>query len=161
SYGNVQLETDIPQSDEQGWGAYQPFLDGTRVYITKPDGTREGYTFEPQVAQTFFSLSYYVPIFVPDPGVTDTLSVPDELLLKDALTGQYYIVDSFLETYNPADPVFGNTYTLKQFNGTSETFNATTGQLMQAASRQGNTLNFTDHGITSSTDKTVLIQRDQ
>ena len=58
---------------------YTPLEGGNRVVVTLPDGTEEGFTFEPQPVYNGgdFALfvEYYLPYFVPDPGVTDTLTV--------------------------------------------------------------------------------------
>src|SRR5262249_32452722 len=52
------------------------FVQGTRVYVKRPDGKVDGYTFTPVPAAEFFGivLSWY-PAFTPDPGVTNILQV--------------------------------------------------------------------------------------
>lgn len=47
---------------------YVPFRDGTRVVVTLPDGTQEGFTFYGQPEGTFF-IEDYRPRFVADGGV--------------------------------------------------------------------------------------------
>ena len=63
---------------------YTPLEGGNRVVVTLPDGTEEGFTFEPQPVYAGGGIlpivEYYQPYFVPDSGVTDTLTVePVEL----------------------------------------------------------------------------------
>ena len=94
------------------FGDTPPFTDNTRVVVTMPDGTEEGFTFEPQAVTDPYGLvvEYYTPYFQPDPGVTDTLTVPS-VDLEYAL-GEYIGGDG--TEYNPANPEFGGTYTLTQ-----------------------------------------------
>ena len=64
-------------SDEEDL-IYNPFQDGTRVFVTLPGGRREGFTFHvtpaPGLLGGFLGILY--PSFTPDAGVTDQLSVP-------------------------------------------------------------------------------------
>jgi len=129
-----------------------------------PDGSRQGFTFQPyQEAQDLGILTglitYYHPYFIPDPGNTYTLSVPDALLTKD---GNEYdsIEDSGLDSYNPQDPTYGNTYTLTDPQGLKYTINATTGMLETESDRHNNTLTFTANGIFSNRGPEVTFQRD-
>jgi len=63
----------------------EPFTRRTRVYVTRPDGRRVGFTFRPLKPSPF---PIWLPGFSPDPGVTDTLSV-EPTDLDDAL-GNFY-----------------------------------------------------------------------
>ena len=56
--------------------ASEPFRAGTRVYVTRPDGRRVGFTFAPVYV---FGLTTIVK-FEPDPGVTDSLQAIDPLI---------------------------------------------------------------------------------
>ena len=142
-----------------GWGGYPAFLDGTRVYVTMPGGEREGFTFQGFLSNPFFL--QYSAVFVPDAGVIDQLTVPDTVLSKDPDSGEYFaITDAGIETYNPADPVFGGSYTVTNLIGMGSTIDAKTGKLLSMKARNGNTLTFNDTAITSNTGKTVTITRD-
>ena len=54
----------------------EPFAAGTRVYVTRPDGQRVGFTFNPQPVGGF-GFATYLPNFTPDPGVDDRLEPAD------------------------------------------------------------------------------------
>src|SRR5437870_3500850 len=92
-----------------------------------------------------------------------TLSVPDVLLDKDPISGEYtWITDGGeLESYNPQNPFFGNSYTLTDPRGMRYSIDATTGKLVSETDRNGNTLTFQEDGIFSSAGRSVTFQRDQ
>ena len=168
-YGWTLSETDYQLSVNtlgNGLGSiddYVPLEGGNRVVVTLPDGTEEGFTFEPQPVYAGGGIlpivEYYQPYFVPDSGVTDTLTVePVELsLIPD--TNEYYGGDDD-DDYNPAEPEFGGDYTLTNESGISTTFDATTGQVTSEADRHGNTLTFDSTGIYSNTGLAVTFVRD-
>src|SRR5439155_24654944 len=85
-FGDAKLEVTLSPDAGAGWGGFPAFLDGTRVYVTMPGGEREAFTFQGQVAQTFFGYNYYAPTFIPDPGVLDQLTAQTVLLDKDPAT---------------------------------------------------------------------------
>ena len=142
-------------------GDYTPLEQGNRVVVTKPDGTEEGFTFDPQQVTDPDGLvvEYYVPHFDPDAGVTDTLSVPSVDLSLIPGTGEFYGGDDDAD-YNPAQPEFGGSYTLTNESGIATTFDATTGQVTSESDRHNNTLTFQDNGIFSNTGLEVQIVRD-
>ena len=79
-FRDTDLRTSVPPTGRtRGVGIYNPFRDGTRVYVTLPGGRREGFTFQPDAGAGLRAavLGFYDPSFVPDPGVTSRLSVPD------------------------------------------------------------------------------------
>ena len=132
-YGWTLSETDYQLSVNtlgNGLGSfsdYVPLEGGNRVVVTLPDGTEEGFTFEPQPVYAGDGLlpivEYYQPYFVPDPGVTDTLTVqPVDLSLIPG-TNEYYGGDDD-DDYNPAQSEFGGDYTLTNESGISTTFDA-------------------------------------
>src|SRR5207253_5989060 len=101
---------------------------------------------------------YYPPFFLPDPGVTTLLTVPSVDL---TLVGNVYISEGDGGiSYNPADPAFGNQYTLKDYAGLKRTVDATTGKLTTESDRHDNTLHFGDDGITSDAGRSVVFTRD-
>ena len=168
-YGWTLSETDYQLSVNtlgNGLGSfsdYVPLEGGNRVVVTLPDGTEEGFTFEPQPVYAGDGLlpivEYYQPYFVPDPGVTDTLTVqPVDLSLIPG-TNEYYGGDDD-DDYNPAQPEFGGDYTLTNESGISTTFDATTGQVTSEADLHGNTLTFDSTGIYSNTGLAVTFTRD-
>lgn len=127
------------------------FTVGTRVTLTTPDGRRVGFTFDPVLQTAGFFGAQYAPRFVPDPGVYETLEVPDTPLSirADGSVGLYLFGFSF----NPSD------YTLTTKDGTKYNYNQNQG-LQTVEDRNGNTLTFADDGITSSTGAEIDFIRD-
>ncbi len=159
-YSDTDLRTNVAKTGYEDDGIYNPFLDGTRVYVTVPGGQREGFTFTPQLAPGLAGsfLGILLPSFTSDPGVTDTLSV-DSFDLRQNDDGTYsdYLGDL---PYNPSDDAFGGVYTLTTKDGTVCKIDGDTGKLDTIADRSGNTLTFTADGITSTSGAAVTFQRD-
>ncbi len=159
--GDFQVQVSQPDGTLQSLGTLTPFVLGTRVVITRPGQAPEGFTFEAQPVTTgYFGFEQFVnPIFVPDAGVTDTLSVPPTELLANG-DGTYSGEDADATPYNPADPLFGDSYTLTTHSGIAYTLYADTGQLSTVTDRNGNTLTYQPTGITSNTGVAVTFTRD-
>ncbi|WP_422925495.1 putative Ig domain-containing protein [Singulisphaera sp. PoT] len=140
-----------PLEVEGQFYAATPFKDGTRVYINAPNGRREGFTFKAVPQFSWFGGGYYLPSFVPDPGVHDTLSVDATALTR--LTDGTYAMQYIGFPYNPSiyrlETTDGTTYQYNQFKG-----------LESVNNRAGNTLTYTSDGITSSSGVSVKFDRD-
>src|SRR5262249_50475046 len=136
-------------------GLYNPFREGTRVYVTLPGGHREGFTFHPR-PERYVPFIFH-PEFVPDSGVTSRLSVPDVSLLP---RGDGYYVGSADVAYNPASLFGGGGYTLTTKDATAYDIDAASGDLTRVTDRNGNTLTFSDMGIQSSAGVGVTFGRD-
>ena len=123
----------------------QAFTDATRVYVTKPDGRRIGFTF--QATCGFFGCT---PGFRPDAGVFDTLAVATSPGTLFRSGDAYY---AFASAFNPRTYVLTTKervkYTLDEIDG-----------LTHIEDVNGNTLDFTDTAITSSTGVAVTLERD-
>ena len=168
-YRDTDLRTSVaPTSqDQQDLGIYNAFYYGAHVYVTLPGGTREGFTFEPQPVtgiESFLGSFGRVPVtptFVPDPGVTDTLSIATgQTLYVNQSTGEVldYADDS---PFNPASPSFNiSDYTLTTKDGIVYQINATTGRMDSVSDTNGNKLTFSDSGISSSSGQQITFQRD-
>ena len=169
-FRDTDLQTSVgqPTADTAQLGGQNPFKNGTRVYITLPGGTREGFTFTPiedKLSQLIgvggFSTGAYTtydPAFVADAGVTDTLTVQDATIQQGLGTDEYYGVSG--DAYNPADSNFGGIYTLTTKEGIVYQIDAESGKLMSVTDNNGNTLTYTDSGIYSSTGQDVTFGRD-
>ncbi len=167
SEADYQLSVSTLSNGLSGFGDTTPFENGTRVLITKPDSTTEGFTFEPQAVTDPYGIvvEYYLPYFRPDSGVTDTLTVPPVDL--ELAFGSEYILGDGTE-YNPANPECDSStsYTLTNESGLATNFDATNGAVISESDRHGNTLTFAPDGIYSSntitgtTGPAVLINRD-
>ena len=134
----------------------EPFTDGTRVVVTLPDGTTEGFTFLPQNQSSGFVTSrYYYPKFVADVGVKSELIVDGVSIGK---LGDGYILMDSGENYTPE--AGGGTYELKLRNGNSLIIDPKTGDMLSIIDRSGNTLNFTGDGIFHDSGRGVRFDRD-
>jgi YD repeat-containing protein len=162
-YGWTLSEEDYQLSVDAGNGASgnnpnAGLSYGERVLITKPDGTIEGFTFKPQVilSSQYSGSMFYTPKFYPDSGVTDQLTVQtdgpyDTLSVGD---GGIYIGGDGSTPYNPANSLFGGTYTLTTQPGLTYVIDGTTGQVDTESDRHGNTLSFEPDAITWSNSYT-------
>jgi RHS repeat-associated protein len=155
-FRDADLRTNVPWTGQPTEGTYPPFFEGARVYVTLPGGVREGFTFNP--VGPFFPFSLYRPAFVPDPGVTSTLTVDDINLSR---FGNEYYTFPDQAPYNPADTGYSSgTYTLTTKDGTQYVINGNTFKLDRVSDRNGNSLTFTDAAITSSAGPRVTFTRD-
>jgi RHS repeat-associated protein len=123
---------------------FEGFTDRTKVYVTKPDGQRVGFSFAARCG--FFGCS---PALAADPGVFDTLTVPDTLLFREG-DGKY---NQFGRPYNPSRYVLTTKekveYTIDEVEG-----------LLRVVDANGNSLEFTDAGVESSTGVSLAFERD-
>ncbi|HEX9001978.1 MAG TPA: putative Ig domain-containing protein, partial [Blastocatellia bacterium] len=126
----------------------ETFRVGTRVYVTRPDGKRVGFTFAPYRATSWFP--GLLPAFTPDPGVYDTLEVAQDLLIN---AGDGSVLDILGGTYNP------DRYFLKTKENITYEIDEIEG-LKKVTDINGNTLTVTPTGITSSTGVSVAFERD-
>lgn len=127
-------------------GTGDTFNTSTRVYVTRADGRRVGFTFAPEHIGGFFPM--WRPVFRPDPGVTETLEVPDAYLFNSG--GQFF--DGF-DPYNP------DLYTLVTKEGVRYTIDEIQG-LKKITDTNNNTLTVMPTGIISSTGVSVTFERD-
>ncbi len=124
----------------------QGFNTTTRVYVTLPNGTREGFTFNPTLPSVYFPV--WFPGFTPDPGVTDTLSAPSDALFNSNGT--------FFDLSGPYSPT---QFTLTTKYGTVYNLSEAAG-LEKVSFPNGNTLTVSASGIISSTGVAITFQRD-
>lgn len=121
----------------------------SRVYVTKPDGRRVGFRFDPE------NLGYPTMVqakvrFTADPGVRDKLEPNGGQTKLFNLGGKYY---DFIIPYNPDE------YILTTEEGLKYTISETDG-LLAVVDVAGNTLEVTPDGVFSSTGVAVLFERD-
>jgi RHS repeat-associated protein len=175
-YRDTDLQTSVPKTGDEADGLFNPFVERTRVYVTLPGGQREGFTFEPTEGSAFLT-TYFTPNFVPDPGVTDQLTVEGEssnqgeLSGFEDLAGQGGTITLFQQDdgsyadgdqipYNPADDLFGGKYFVTTKDGTKYQIDGLSGLLDSVTDLNGNTLSFSSNGITSSAGPAVTFSRD-
>jgi RHS repeat-associated protein len=126
----------------------EPMKAGARVVVSRPDGRRVGFTFEPTQLgfPTLFSAR---PAWTPDPGVKDTLEAVDVTTIFN-YGGSFF---NFVIPYNP------DTYTLTTEDKVRYTVSETLG-LTHVEDAQGHTLEVTEDGVVSSTGVELVYQRD-
>jgi RHS repeat-associated protein len=123
----------------------QAYTTLTRVYVTRPDGRRVGFTFSPTYSGTF--LAVWFPNFQADPGVTDKLTVP--------ITSLFNSGGAFFE-FAPYNPTL---FTLTTKEGIKYEIDKVTG-LKKITDASGNTVTVTPAGLISSTGVSVAFERD-
>jgi RHS repeat-associated protein len=159
-FADTDLRTSVPRTGMEADGLFNAFRDKTRVYVTLPGGRREGFTFQPRPAPGLKGsfLGIYQAQFVPDAGVTSTLSV-DSFDLTRFSDGSYGDYAGDLP-YNPADPAFGGKFTVTTKEGITYKIDGRNGDLISVADRNGNALEFRSDGIFSGSGEKVTFERD-
>jgi RHS repeat-associated protein len=149
SIADPNIHKTVPDNGNSFFGA-NPFRMGTKVYLTNPSGTREGFTFTP-TAQPGLLGTIWTPQFTPDPGVYDTLTVPSTNLSQrsDGTFGLYLIGFA----YNPDD------FTLTTKDGTVYQYNQFSG-LKTITDLNGHVITVTSSGIASSAGPSIQFVRD-
>jgi large repetitive protein len=159
-FRDVDLRTDVAKTYDEQDLIYNPFQDGTRVFVTLPGGRREGFTFHvnpaPGLKGGFLGILY--PSFTPDAGVTDQLSVPQTDLRIDDQGNVRGWEDGI--PYNFASALFNGPLVLTTKDGFAYDIDASSGLLSSVTDTHGNTLTFSDSGIVSSAGPRVTFERD-
>ena len=143
--GPVEIDSDQPLVQLLG---DEPFRQGSRVYVTRPDGTRVGFTFEGHQLG-FPTPQYWSANFVPDPGVTDTLEALD---LEPVLTHVGGLFFAFVIPYNP------ELYRLTTQTGVAYVIHERDG-LQSIEDVAGNVIAVTPDGLFSDTGEAILFER--
>ncbi|MEZ6101666.1 MAG: putative Ig domain-containing protein [Pirellulaceae bacterium] len=121
--------------------------DRTKVFLTNPDGKRIGFTYREEiVSQSFFGAELRA-YFDPDPGVYDVLTIENATTLRGGAFGQ------LVSGLNP------DRYFLTRPDGTVYVYDQFTG-LESITDRNGNTVTFTEDGITHSSGESIRFHRD-
>ncbi|MEN1727665.1 MAG: putative Ig domain-containing protein, partial [Pseudomonadota bacterium] len=149
--GSVQdsvRETSDPDSPLAAMLA-EPFNVGTRVVVTKPDGERVGFTFEP--VQRGFPASFQFEVeFEPDKGVEDELRVVDGPPVVSNFGNGFA---DYIIPYNPS------VYELETPEKVVYVISEEEG-LIEVRDALGGTLTIDDDGIVSSTGQSIDYVRD-
>ena len=105
----TNLQTNVAATGQEAYGVFNPFGDGTVVFLTLPTGQRVPFTFAP----TSFEVAgqtFYHPAWQAESGVGYTLESTDAVLTK---AGSSYYDLTTGQPYNPGNPFFsGPSYTL-------------------------------------------------
>ncbi|MCI0636354.1 MAG: DUF6531 domain-containing protein, partial [Actinobacteria bacterium] len=129
--------------------AAEPFHPGTRVYVTRPDGRRVGFTFQPRSAGGLVAYAFF-PSFDPDPGVEDTLEVVEP-------AGSFFLfggnANQIGVPYNPS------VYRLKTREGVDYVIDEDEG-LRRIEAPDGTWIDVQEDGLFGSTGAATLFERD-
>lgn len=153
SVSDPQIRESLPVSQFERQGLFHaaiPFREGTRVYLTNPEGRRVAFTFRPQRQFSLFGGGSFSATFVPDPGVYDRLDVGTPQLRS--VNGAFY--NGFDGSpFNPSayrlTTRSGNVYEYGQFTG-----------LSSIQDPNGNRVDVRSDGIHGSNGTSVEIRRD-
>ena len=126
----------------------EAFTRTSRVYVTKPNGERVGFTFTPENTG-FPTPMNHKPSFTPDDGVDDELEAVGSDAIMD-YGGRFFV---FAIPYNP------DTYILTTPEGVKYTISEEVG-LLRAEDVFGNTVDVTDDGVVSSVGVSLSYVRD-
>ncbi|MDY0061341.1 MAG: putative Ig domain-containing protein [Myxococcota bacterium] len=147
----VEVTDSVAETDRSALGGLlgaEAFTRTTRVYVTRPDGERVGFTWAPLPAG-FPLLTGVVPYFQPDPGVTDRLELVEPFVLLE-IGGKTY---QFVIPFNPDEYRFttaaGVQYFIGEING-----------LKKIVDVHGNRIDVTPAGLVSSTGLALTFVRD-
>ena len=153
---DTDIQTSVPPTGHEQTGIFNPFRQGTRVYLNLPDGRRVGFTFTPEKHE-LLGVTYYTPAFQADPGVDWRLDSAQTKLTRGP-DGFYDLQTA--RPYHPANSWFvGPEYTLTGPDGTVYLLSTARG-VEQQLLPNGARLVFTDNGIISSTGERVQFVRD-
>ncbi len=150
-------EADIRETvPETGTGFLAtPLRKDTRVYLTAPDGTRIGFTFEPETGQTSLLGTVWRAVFRPDPGVHWTLEVEqgDRPFLSIDPNGGHARLFFIGLPWNP------DVYILTDPSGMRYTYDQEAG-LLEIEDASGNRVTFTEEAILHSSGEQIELVRD-
>ncbi len=158
-FRNTDLRTSLPKTGLESYGIYSAFTQGTKVYVTLPGGTREGFTFTPdiRVLPGFGGrLVIATPRFTPDRGANSTLTVRSGTFIVNE-NGE--LMGGGGQPYNPAAEEFGGGYTVTTRDGTQYRIDGDSGLLTTVIDRNNNQISFSETGVSGS-GTSVSFQRD-
>jgi len=150
---NPQIGETVPRTGSGMFGQ-TPYRDGTRVYLTGPDGRRNGFTFHPEFVSAGLFGPNYRATFTADPGCYDKLEVPegsDAFLTIGADGGMRLAFLGF--TWNP------DTFVLVRPDGTRWSYHESSG-FLEAQDLNGNRLTYSSSGFRHSGGMGLTLVRD-
>ena len=158
-FRDTNLQVGLPESGLEDIGIFPAFRPGVKVYLNIPGQGRQGFTFDPDIKVLpglgGDDLVVARPRFTPDPGVTSTLSTGVNGFLQVNEFGELFAPGNV--PYNPASADFGGGFELTTSDGIQYRINGANGLLDSATDRNGNTLTFSEAGITSELSNVELV----
>ncbi len=126
----------------------EPFRQGSRIYVTRPDGTRVGFTFTGQQIG-FPTPALWSANFEPDPGVDDVLEALDAVPVMSNIGGLFF---NFAIPYNP------ELYKLTTKGGAAYIIHERDG-LQSIEDAQGNIITVTPDGLFAESGEAIVFER--
>lgn len=144
----------VPDTGTGGFFGSTPFRDGSRVYLTAPDGQRLAFTFRPKLGASSALGPVYRATFEPDPGNYHQLEVPEGDTAFLALRPDGTVTLFFFGfAYNPDQYILtdprGNRFTYHQSDG-----------FQRAEDPAGNSITLVENGIRHSAGLGLDFSRD-
>jgi YD repeat-containing protein len=111
---DFDVQAGVTETGGESGGVFNPLRDGTRVYLTLPDGQRVGYTFTP-IERSQGNVVWFTPAFTSDGGQSSMLASAQATLMR--VGDRYYDLRTG-RPYHPASGHFdGPDYTLALADG--------------------------------------------
>ncbi len=153
---DIRFESNVAVTGREALGVYDAYAEGTRIWMTLPDGTRAAFRFAP-VAETVGTVQFFRPAWIADDGGAWTLASTDVLLTKG---GTKFYAAATAQPYNPMAPGFdGADFTLTGPDGTRYVLDAADG-VQQIVTTTGKRLFVSDNGVTAENGATLQFLRD-
>ncbi len=157
----IGLEPDFasnaPLTGEEGLGVYAPYAEGTRAYVTGPDGKRVGFTFAP-TAVAGPGVALYRPAWSADEATGYRLETVDVLLEKAG--GAFYQVGTGLP-YNLTKGGWGEIdFSLIASSGARFDYSVKDG-LRRQTSASGVVLSWSESGVVAANGDRLQFQLDR
>ncbi|MCA9140961.1 MAG: putative Ig domain-containing protein, partial [Planctomycetales bacterium] len=144
---DVEIQVNVPSTGRETLGVYEALREGTRLYLTLPNGQRGGFSFHPVAVSPPGLPSgfvYYRPNWLADSGVNYQLESVDTLLIRG---GDRYYDQASGRPYHPADSFFeGSDYVLRATDGSYQRIDSQDG-VTESVSASGSRLRISDSGI--------------
>ena len=155
---DANIQTSVPLTGREAAGIYNPFTEGTRVYLTLPTESAVSVSPSAPVRHEQSGVTWYTPSYTADSGVTWELASSSDVLIRggsgfyDAVNGLPYIPGQRLLHPDHSTPSTART------DGLSPPVPRS--RVQEEILPSGQVLYFSGSGISSSTGGAVQFLRD-
>ncbi len=149
----LNIRTSTPLTGHEDQGLYQPYRQGTRLYLSAPNGDEVGFRFNP-VRHDEPGVTYFTPAWeiLPESAPGWTLETTGLKLMK---AGSLFFELSTGRPYNPASPFFqGEDFALNGPDGTRYGVDIHLGIISQKAPG-GTTIYVGDSGLVTTSGEAI------
>ncbi|MGE3310329.1 MAG: Ig-like domain-containing protein, partial [Limisphaerales bacterium] len=146
----------LPTGPLERYRVFPALREGTRLYLTLPNGERAGFTFRPE-SLGLSGVAAYRPVWVPDTGVNFSLTGLPVTLQR---AGDGYFELGSGQPYHPGNPwLEGSDFEVRDAQGNTWWIDFERGVRREVHS-DGSWLEFADSGVISSDGRGVRYVRD-